>query len=168
MAHGVTASTYERQLTAWVFLSRALQTNVDQATFRPNKSSRACWESIVDWYDAKTNAQKRTCMRELYNFTIKKGDYPVEKLYAMEDLREKLNSTIHNSKAPGPKVWWYIPTQTGWTSSHGRAYSGYLETNRALVWARLRVILVSAFFGAFRGPGRARVARPDPRHLKTF
>ena len=31
-------------------------------------------------------------MRELYNFTIRKDDDPVEKLYAMEGLREKLNS----------------------------------------------------------------------------
>ena len=30
-------------------------------------------------------------MRESYNFTIKKEDHPVEMLYAMEDLREKLN-----------------------------------------------------------------------------
>ena len=31
-------------------------------------------------------------MRELYNFTIKKEDDPVEKLYATEDLHEKLNN----------------------------------------------------------------------------
>ena len=31
-------------------------------------------------------------MRELYNFTMKKDDDPVEKIYAMEDFREKLNN----------------------------------------------------------------------------
>ena len=31
-------------------------------------------------------------LRELYNFTMKKDDDPVEKLYAMEDLRERLNN----------------------------------------------------------------------------
>ncbi|CAN0316506.1 unnamed protein product, partial [Scytosiphon promiscuus] len=53
-------------------------------------SPRRCWEETLDWYDTKTNAQKGMCMRELYNFKIGKEDNPVEKLYAIEDLREKL------------------------------------------------------------------------------
>ena len=79
VAQGVTASMYEKQLMAWVFLSQALQTTVDQATFHRSKSPRECWESVVDWHDTKTNAQKGTCMRELYTFMIKKDDDPVEK-----------------------------------------------------------------------------------------
>ena len=77
---------------AWVFLSQTLQTEVDQDTFHRSKSPRKCWDSIVNWYDTKTNAQKGTCMREtLYDFTMKKEDDPVE-LYAKEDLREKFNN----------------------------------------------------------------------------
>ena len=79
MAQRVTASMYEKQLMAWVLLSQALQTTVDQATFHRSKSPRECWESVVDWHDTKTNAQKGTCMRELYTFMIKKDDDPVEK-----------------------------------------------------------------------------------------
>ena len=48
MAQGVTASMYEKQLVAWVFLSQALQTIVDQATFHRSKYPTECWESIVD------------------------------------------------------------------------------------------------------------------------
>ena len=77
MAKGVTVFMYEKQLMAWVFLSQALQTTVDHATFHWSKSPRKCWESIVDWYDTKKSAQLGTCMRELYNFTNKKDDDPV-------------------------------------------------------------------------------------------
>lgn len=45
----------------------------------------------MDWYDTKTNGQKRVCMRQLFNFKIGKQDDPVEKFYEMEDLRVKLN-----------------------------------------------------------------------------
>ena len=90
MAQGVTASTYEKQLLAWVFLSQALQSNADKARFHRSTSPRKCWEEILDWYDTKTNAQKGTCMRELYNFKVGKQDDPVEKFYEIEDLRVKL------------------------------------------------------------------------------
>ena len=40
MAQGVTASMYEKQLMARVFLSQALQTTVDQATFYRSKSPK--------------------------------------------------------------------------------------------------------------------------------
>ena len=92
VAQGVTASMYEKRLMAWLFLSQALQTTVDQATFHQSKSPRECWESIEYWRDTKTNAQKGTCTRELYNFTIKKDDTPVEIFCTMEDLREKPNN----------------------------------------------------------------------------
>ncbi|CAN0366676.1 unnamed protein product [Laminaria digitata] len=90
MAQGVSESTYEKQLMAWVFLSQALESSVDKARFHRSTSPRRCWEETMDWYDTKTNAQKGMCMRELYNFTIGKEDNPVERLYAIEDLREKL------------------------------------------------------------------------------
>ena len=68
MAQGVSTSRYERQLMAWVFLSQALQSNFDKATFHRSTSPRKCWESVQGWYDTKTNAQKGVCMRQLYNF----------------------------------------------------------------------------------------------------
>ena len=90
MAQGVSGSMCEKQLMARVFLSQALQSSVDKARFHRSTSPRRCWEEIVDWYDTKTNSQKGMCMRELYNVKIGKADNPVEKLYAIEDLREKL------------------------------------------------------------------------------
>ena len=92
LAQGVTALTYEKQLMAWVFLSQALQSSVDKATFHRSTSPRQCWESIVDWYDTKTNAQKGLCMRQLHRFEIGKQQNPVEKLYEIEDLRVKLEN----------------------------------------------------------------------------
>ena len=38
MAHGVSAAMYEKQLLAWVFLSQALQSNVEKATFHRSTS----------------------------------------------------------------------------------------------------------------------------------
>ena len=90
MAQGVSGSMYEKRLVAWAFLSQILQSNVNKARFHRTTSPRRCWADIVDWYDTKTNAQKGMCMRELYNFKIGNEDNPVEKLYAIEDLREKL------------------------------------------------------------------------------
>ena len=81
MAQRVTASMYERLLMAWVFFFQALQSNVDEAAFHRSTSPSTCWVSIVDWYDTKTNAQKGTCMWQLYSFQIGKEDDPVEKLY---------------------------------------------------------------------------------------
>ena len=85
----MTASTYEKQLVAWVFLSQFLDSNADRARFHRSTPPRRCWE-ILDWCDTKTNALKGTCMRELYNFKIGKQDNPVEKFYEIEDLRVKL------------------------------------------------------------------------------
>ena len=42
MAQGVSASIYERQLMARVFVSQALQTNVDKAKFNRSTSPRKC------------------------------------------------------------------------------------------------------------------------------
>ena len=92
MAQGVSAAMYGKQLLAWVFLSQALQSNVDKATFHRSTSPRKCWELVQDWYDTKTNAQKGLCMRQLYNFKIGAEDDPVEKLFEMEDLHVKLNN----------------------------------------------------------------------------
>ena len=46
MAQGVSTSMYERQLMAWVFLSEALRSNVDKATFHRSTSPKKCWESV--------------------------------------------------------------------------------------------------------------------------
>ena len=46
VAQAVTASMHEKRLMAWVFLSEALQTTVDQATFHRSKSPRECWQPI--------------------------------------------------------------------------------------------------------------------------
>ena len=81
MAQGVSTSRYERQLMAWVFLSQALQSNFDKATFHRSTSPRKCWESVQGWYDTKTNAQKGVCMRQLYNFKIGVESDPVEKSF---------------------------------------------------------------------------------------
>ena len=78
MAQGVSAAMYGKQLLAWVFLSQALQSNVDKATFHRSTSPRKCWELVQDWYDTKTNAQKGLCMRQLYNFKIGEEDDPVD------------------------------------------------------------------------------------------
>ena len=48
MAQGVSTSMNERQLMAGVFLSQALQSNVDKATFHRSTSPRKCWESVQD------------------------------------------------------------------------------------------------------------------------
>ena len=71
MAQGVSSSMYERRLMTWVFVSQALQSNVDKATFHRRTSPRKCWESVQDWYDTKTNAQNGVCMRQLYCFNIR-------------------------------------------------------------------------------------------------
>ena len=63
---------------AWVFLSQALQSHVDKATFHRSTSPRRCWEWVQDWYETKTNAQKGVCMRQLYNFEIGVESDPVE------------------------------------------------------------------------------------------
>ena len=44
---------YRKQLMAWVFLSQALQPNVDEAIFHRSTSPGRCWEETVDWYEHK-------------------------------------------------------------------------------------------------------------------
>ena len=87
MAQGVSTSMYERQLMAWVFLSQALQSNVDKATSHGSTSPRKCWELVQDWYDPATNAQKGVCMRQLCSFKIGVGDALGKTIFEMEDLR---------------------------------------------------------------------------------
>ena len=73
MAQGVSAAMYEKQLLAWVFLSQALQSNVDKAIFHRSTSPRKCWELVQDWYDTKTNAQKGIVHETTLQFQDRSG-----------------------------------------------------------------------------------------------
>jgi len=79
MVQGVTASMYERQLMAWVFLSQALQSNVDKAAFHRSTSPRKCWESIVDRYDTKTNCTEGNLHQAAVQLSNREGGRPRRK-----------------------------------------------------------------------------------------
>ena len=57
----------------------------------------------MDWCETKTNAQKGMCIQELYNITIGKEENPIERLYDIEDLSEKLvNAGMSVDEMPSP------------------------------------------------------------------
>lgn len=78
LAQGVAALT----LMALMFVSQALQSNIDRARFHPSMFRRRCWEEVVDRYYAIPR-RVYACGSSAF-FQIGKVDNPVAKLYWKE------------------------------------------------------------------------------------
>ena len=90
IGQGVSGDMYDRQMAAYMFLSQALESEVDRGIFYRSESPREAWEKLHEYYGPKTNEQKRVLQLKMSGFKMKAGEDPVQALFELDALQEKM------------------------------------------------------------------------------